>query len=97
MTAPELILAAVGIALVPNTSSCFPERAELRGNHLIVTGVAPQQTHVTLEIGHAADELRRDRGIVIRQVAAHDLGDEFGLGGGEQLAADLGRETDSPP
>ena len=42
---------------------------------------------------HAGDEFRRDRGVVIGQVAPDQFGDQRGLGGGKQLPADFGREA----
>src|ERR1700728_4704929 len=70
----------------------FPETGELGCNDLVVTGLPGQDADVARKTVHPFDEGWRDAGIVIRQVATDQVGDQSGLLRRKQLGADLGGE-----
>src|SRR6185312_8666184 len=73
------------------SASSRPERAELRCDHRFIGGIALQDVLGAGESVHAGNELARNGGVIIGQVAADQLGDQLGLGGRKELPADRGR------
>src|SRR5262249_30082796 len=65
-----------------------PLLGELRRHHLLVGRLPLEDADVASKLAHAGDELARDGRIVIRPVAADQLGDQLRLGRREQLLAD---------
>src|SRR6266851_2640374 len=74
-----------------------PQRTELCGHDLAIGDVALEDTEVACKPVHAGHERLRDRRVVIRQVAADQLGDQLRFGGRKELAADLGCAGDVLP
>src|SRR5262249_21009296 len=72
----------------------FPILRHLRRHDVLVGHVALENADIAGELIHAGDELARDRGIVVRQVAADELGDQLGLRRRKELLADRGGTRD---
>src|ERR1700730_10274127 len=67
----------------------LPKRRELRGDDLLVRHVAVEHALAAQKRRHAGNEFARQRGIVIGQVAADQLGDQAGLGRRKQFSSDF--------
>src|SRR5260221_5281748 len=78
-------------------TSTAPEWRELRRDDLLVGHVGVLDAEVACEAAHAGDEIARDRRVVEWQIARHQLGDQAGLLGREQLSTDRGRARDIGP
>src|SRR5258708_24886154 len=72
----------------------FPQMRKLGGDDALVGNVTGEYAGVARELVHAGNEAPRDRGIVIGEVPADELGDQLGLGRRKKLAAHLGRARD---
>jgi hypothetical protein len=69
----------------PEPGHPSPQLSEAGGDNLLVRHLTPQDADVAGELVHAGDEFRRDRRVVIGQVAADQFGDQLGRGGGKSL------------
>src|SRR6185437_14580989 len=68
-----------------------PQRAKPGRDDALIGDLAVQQTNRAGVTVHLGDESGRERGIVIRQVATDEFGDERRLEGREELAPDVAR------
>ena len=66
-------------------SPAFPQRRELRGDDRLVGHVAVENALAAQEGGHAGDEVARQRGVVIGQVAANSSAINAASAGGNNL------------
>src|SRR2546430_2972489 len=84
----EIITGLVAMAFLPFLGRALPLADDIRPHDIGIGGLALEDPEVAREAVHAGDEAFGDGGVVIGQVAAHEIGDQRRLLGREELAPD---------
>src|SRR5262245_8215217 len=72
----------------------LPKRRKLHRDDFLVGRMSLEDADVARESSHVRDEVAGDRGMVIGQVAPHELDDELCLAWRKELAAHFESEAD---